>query len=49
MRAWDWLWEDWFWVNVGWIVPAIACGILFGTYFAERRFERKRRIARSID
>lgn len=43
MALWYWLWNDWFSVGVGWIVPALALGILTGSVIAEYRFARRLR------
>ncbi len=43
MRFWYWLWDDWFSVNVGWVMAAVALGILTGAFVAELRFERRLR------
>ena len=41
MRFWYWIWDDWFSVGIGWLLPAIALGILAGGLVAQLRFERR--------
>jgi uncharacterized protein YneF (UPF0154 family) len=43
VRFWYWLWDDWFSVNVVWVVVAVALGILSGSVIAARGFERRLR------
>jgi hypothetical protein len=43
---WYWLWGDWFWVGVGWMLPAIAVGIFVGEIIARRHVEGRPRSSR---
>ena len=40
MRFWYWIWDDWFFVAVGWLLPAVALGILAGGLVANLRFDQ---------
>ena len=48
MRIWYWIWDDWFSVAVGWLLPAVALGILTGGLIANLRFDRRCRKADAI-